>query len=149
MHTRNWIALTLCTAAIAWPLAGAALASKEPTDTGHDRVAQAATAAAKEAVRDTYDLKVVDEIPKVLKQVPPQYPDTARKRGQQGKVQVRALVKKDGIPVEVAVVAGKGVSPELDKAAVDAVSQWVFVPAQLKGKPVAVWVIIPLNFKLK
>ena len=150
MHTRNWIALTLCMAALAWPRAGTARVGEESVGTDRDRSAQAtATATAtQEAPEDTADFKIVDEIPKLVKKVPPKYPAVARKRGEQGTVFVRALVKKDGTPVMVAVASGKGVSPALDEAAVAAVKQWTFVPAKLKGKPVAVYIVVPVKFSL-
>jgi periplasmic protein TonB len=150
MHARNWIALTLCMAGLAWPCALTALAGEVPADAGRDRGTQAASAAAmQDALKDTADFKIVDEVPQVLKKVAPRYPAAARKRGDQGLVHVRALVKKDGMPIEVSVPAGQGVTPELDRAAVDAVSQWTFVPAKSKGRPVAVWVVVPVNFRLK
>jgi len=149
MHTRNWIALTFCAAALAWSLAGAAQAGEEPADNGGNRSAQATATATQEAPEDTTDFKIVDEIPKVVKRVPPKYPKAASKRGEQGMVFVRALVKKDGTPIQVAVASGKGVSPELDRAAVEAVSQWTFEPAKSKGKPVAVWIVIPVKFRLQ
>jgi protein TonB len=148
MHTRNWIVLTLCTAAIAWPLAGAAQAGEEPAGTDRNRSTQATTSATQAAPEDTADFKIVDEIPKLVKQVPPKYPKAAVKRGDQGTVYVRALVKKDGTLVMVAVAAGQGVTPDLDKAAVAAVKQWTYVPAKFKGEPVAVWVVIPVKFRL-
>jgi periplasmic protein TonB len=150
MNIRRWIALPLCAGALAWPFTGVARAGEPPADTGQDRAAQAAPAtAAQEALKDTADFKIVDEFPQVLKKVAPTYPAAARKRGDRGVVHVRALVKKDGTPIEVSVPSGQGISLELDKAAVDAVRQWTFVPAKSKGKPVAVWIVIPVNFRLK
>lgn len=141
MHTRNWIALMFIAAVLAWPWAGMAQAGEKPAATDQARAAQ-------DEPKGPDDFKSVDEMPKVLTQVPPRYPDGAREHGVQGTVQVRAWVKKNGKPVRVAVVSGKGVTPELDKAAVDAVSQWTFVPAKAKGKPVAVYIIIPVKFSL-
>jgi periplasmic protein TonB len=148
MRAWSWIAVTFCLAALAWPRAGTAQASAEPAGAERDRGAQATANAAQDEPRDTLDIKVVDEIPKVVKRVPPKYPKAALKRGEQGTVYVRALVKKDGKLVLVAVPSGKGVSPELDKAAVDAVRQWTFVPAKLKDKPVAVFIVVPVKFSL-
>jgi outer membrane biosynthesis protein TonB len=36
----------------------------------------------------------------------------------------------------------------LDEAAVDAVRQWVFAPAEKGGRPVAVIVMAPVNFRI-
>jgi len=149
MHTRNWIALTLCLATFAWPSAGMAQAGKEPADTGGNHGAEVAASATREAPEDTADFRIVDEMPKVVKRVPPKYPQAASKRGEHGTVFVRAIVKKDGTLIQVAVASGKGVSPALDKAAVAAVKQWTFEPAKSKGEPVAVWIVIPVKFSLK
>jgi protein TonB len=38
--------------------------------------------------------------------------------------------------------------PELDRAALDAVRQWEFVPASLNGTPIAVIVTVIVNFSI-
>ncbi len=145
MRNRRWFVLVLCAGAFACLLAGAARAGGAPVDAGQAPDAKAAPA----EVEGTDGMRVVDELPKMLKQVAPRYPAGARKRGEQGTVHVRALVKKDGMPTRVQVPSGKGVTPELDRAAIEAVRQWTFVPAQSEGKPVAVYVVIPVKFQLK
>lgn len=145
MGIRRWLALSLCLGALAWSCTGLAHAGGGPTGAGKDPAAQAVPA----EMEGTDGFQIVDEVPKILNKVPPRYPDGARKRGEQGIVYVRALVKKDGTTTRVEVPAGKGATPELDKAAVEAVCKWTFVPAKTKGKPVAVYVFIPVNFKLK
>jgi protein TonB len=42
----------------------------------------------------------------------------------------------------------QGVNTELDSVAIAAILQTPFVPAKRQGKPVAVWVTIPIQFKL-
>jgi protein TonB len=37
---------------------------------------------------------------------------------------------------------------ELDQAAAEAVQRWRFEPARRSGAPVAVWVLIPVEFRL-
>jgi protein TonB len=148
-HIRKWIAIALCVAAISWRCAGPAQASEVAATDGPKAESQTAATTAKEEPRKSPDFKIVDEMPKVLKQVPPEYPKAARERGDTGTVYVRALVKKDGKPTGVTVASGKGVTPELDQAAVKAVSQWTFVPAKARGKSVAVWIVVPVKFRLK
>jgi protein TonB len=89
------------------------------------------------------------EMPTVAVQVPPIYPEEARKKGIQGEVQVQILVGADGIVKEATVISNKTGSKELEKAALDAVYKWKFNPGKLEGKPVQVHVIIPIKFKLK
>ena len=38
---------------------------------------------------------------------------------------------------------------DLDQSALEAVRRWRFEPARRGGEPVAVWVIIPVEFKLQ
>jgi len=142
MIRRNEILLVLCVAALAWPCARAARAGDEPAEK------PAGVAAAEEGQQKPADIQVVDEMPKPVKRVAPKYPDAARKRGQQGIVQVSALVKTDGTTDKVKVVPGKGLAPDLDRAAVEAIRQWTFEPAVAKGKPVAVYIVVPVKFSL-
>jgi protein TonB len=86
-----------------------------------------------------------DELPEPIFTVPPTYPDAARKAGIQGTVLLKGYIRRDGTPDSVRVlrsVAG------LDSAAVESVRQWRFRPARYRGKPVAVWVAIPVKFTL-
>ncbi len=87
----------------------------------------------------------VEELPEAITKVPPVYPDTARSERVQGTVMVQALVGKDGRVKDTRVLES---IPQLDAAAVEAVRQWVFKPAQAKGSPVEIWVAIPVKFTL-
>ncbi len=88
----------------------------------------------------------VEQLPELIQRTAPSYPETARLAGIDGTVMVQALVGRDGRVKETRIVQS---IPILDEAAVQAVRQWVFVPAKLKGKPVAVWVGAPVKFSLK
>ena len=134
MKTR-WFVAAACAAVLAWPAATAVRA-----ETG-DEARPAAT-------EDTTHFQAVDELPQVLTKVPPKYPESARKRGQTGTVYVRALVNEQGRTGKVSVIPGKGLAPDLDKAAVEAIRQWTFVPAKVKGKPVEIYITIPVKFRL-
>lgn len=90
----------------------------------------------------------VDVMPKVLTAAI-DYPAEAKQRGEQGLVHVKALVGKDGRVTEVTVEPGQTVPPVLAQAAVAAVRQWTFEPGRSGGEPVAVWITVPVNFKLK
>ena len=59
-----------------------------------------------------------------------------------------ALVNKRGLPAKVTVLPGKGLAPDLDKAAILALRQWEFEPAKAKGKPVEIHITIPVKFLL-
>jgi len=80
-------------------------------------------------------------------QVRPPYPAAARQRGIQGMTLLRVHVETDGRVGDVAVQQSAG-HAELDRAASDAVRQWRFEPAHNDAGPIAMWVLIPVEFRL-
>jgi protein TonB len=88
----------------------------------------------------------VSKKPKVINQVPPTYPDLARRAGIEGQVVCQIIVGTDGRVKEATVV--KSV-PMLDDAALSAVRQWVFSPGEQRDRKVQVKMIVPVQFKLK
>lgn len=90
--------------------------------------------------------EVKETLPEATLKVPPAYPDSARKAGIEGTVMVKALVGKDGIVMRVEIENGVA---GLDAAALSAVKQWKFKPATADGQPRAVWVVVPVMFRLK
>ena len=64
----------------------------------------------------------------------------------QGKVEMRAVVLRDGQVGLVEVV--KSLDPELDRQAVIALRQWEFKPGTRDGKPVAVRITTEMSFVL-
>jgi len=84
--------------------------------------------------------------PEAIKQVPAKYPPDAKKDNVQGTVWLKTLVDEEGRVAKVDIQ--KSEAEVLNQAAVDAVKQWLFKPAIMKGKPVAVWVSIPFRFVL-
>ncbi len=79
---------------------------------------------------------------------PPSYPETARRRGNQGRVIVRVNVSADGEPLALSVARSSGYTT-LDEAAIAAVRQWRFVPARRFGQPVAAEAEVPIVFRLE
>jgi len=77
---------------------------------------------------------------------PPRYPPSALRRGDRGTVVVRVEVDAGGKPAGVALVRRSG-SRDLDRAAMEAVREWRFQPAQRDGHPVAGSLEIPFDFK--
>jgi len=82
----------------------------------------------------------------VLKKVPPEYPETAKKAHIQGQVVLRAIIGKDGDVESLQIISGH---PQLVPAAIDAVKQWKYRPYLQEGKPVEVETEIDVNFTLK
>ncbi|HEX8537400.1 MAG TPA: TonB family protein, partial [Cystobacter sp.] len=98
---------------------------------------------------EALELKQVARAPEVLAQVKPRYPRRAKADGIEGLVLVRIIIGTDGRvePEHTRVIRSV---PELDAAAISAVSQWRFSPAiGRQGRPVRVIVEIPVQFSLK
>lgn len=89
------------------------------------------------------DYVYVEELPEAIHRVPPEYPASASAKGLVGTVMVQVLLGKDGLVKDVRVVRS---IPELDALAIEAVKKWRFKPALAKGKPVEVWVGVPIKF---
>ncbi len=87
----------------------------------------------------------VQELPEAVARVAPAYPTVAREKGISGTVMVQALVGSDGGVHDTRVVKR---IPLLDAAAEASVRQWRFKPARANGRPVSVWVAIPVQFTL-
>lgn len=77
----------------------------------------------------------------------PGYPLAARRRGQEGTVNIEALVSRDGRAVETNVKTSSGVA-DLDESALTAVRHWRFVPAKRGDEPIEAWVTVPIRFQL-
>lgn len=88
---------------------------------------------------------IVDELPQAIKKVSPVYPKAALESRIEGTVLLQVMVGTDGLVKNMRVVKS---IPPLDRAAEDAVRRLVFKPALARGKPVAVWVAVPVKFTL-
>lgn len=77
----------------------------------------------------------------------PEYPILSRRRGEEGKVVLRALINPKGRPDQVEIQTSSG-SVRLDEAARQAVQRAVFKPHMEDGKAVAVYAIVPIKFQL-
>ena len=126
----------------------AVLAKALPDDLRLDAIVPCTALKAAPAEKGTADSQFVylEELPEAIRKVPPDYPDDARNNGVQGEVDVQALIGKTG-EVERTIVLNS--VPALDGSAVRAVEQWQFRPALSNGKPVAVWVAIPVRVTLR
>ena len=82
-----------------------------------------------------------------LKNPPPDYPTLSRRIGEQGRVLLRVLVSEQGTPQSVELESGSGFN-RLDKAAMDAVKKWRFIPARKGSQAVSAYVLVPLKFSL-
>ena len=83
-----------------------------------------------------------------LRNPPPRYPVSARRRGEQGTVLLKVLVTREGAAASIDLEKSSG-SAALDQAALDAVKSWRFVPARRGGQPVEAHVLVPIVFRLE
>ncbi|MDR2091772.1 MAG: energy transducer TonB [Azoarcus sp.] len=78
----------------------------------------------------------------------PDYPAQSRAQGEQGVVSLLIRVSAEGRTSAVALHKTSG-HERLDKAAMEAVWRWRFVPARQGGRPVVGAVIVPIRFNLR
>ena len=83
--------------------------------------------------------------PEMRHTVAPKYPEQARKDKVSGKVFLKFKVNVNGSVSDVTVLKGEEV---FRRAAIEAVEQFRFKPAEQDGQPVAVWMTLPVTFSL-
>jgi TonB family protein len=89
----------------------------------------------------------VEELPRPVHQVKPEYPELPQRAGVEGTVGVYVMVGKDGRVIQ-AELDEKQQVPMLNEAALAAARQWVFTPGLANGHPVVCWTRIPFRFRL-
>jgi protein TonB len=87
-----------------------------------------------------------DQPPVVVKRVYPVYPEMARQAELEGVVLLKVAIDEFGQVKEVLVLQSVD---GLDEAALDAIYQWQFKPAEQRGVPVPVWFAVPIRFSLR
>jgi TonB family protein len=80
---------------------------------------------------------------KLIKRVPPEYPEEARQKAIHGTVVLNVVLHKDGSVTVQNVAEG---DPILSPAAIKAVRQWRYTPTVLNGQPVEVQTKITVVF---
>lgn len=85
------------------------------------------------------------QMAKLVKQVIPLYPPLARNARIYGVVHLVGIIGKDGTIRNLQLIDGH---PLLARAALDAVSQWIYKPTLLSGEPVEVICPIDVTFTL-
>jgi TonB family protein len=88
-------------------------------------------------------------LPRVLKEVKPQYTPEAMKAKIQGSVWLSIVVLPSGDVGDVRVTRSLDTEYGLDNEAIKAAGQWKFQPGTKDGKPVPVQVTLELTFTLK
>jgi periplasmic protein TonB len=98
-------------------------------------------------VRAKIPLRVGGDVkaPRCIRKVEPLYPALAKDTRLQGQVVIDAVIDEQGIIVEMRVVSGH---PLLVPSALDAVRKWKYEPTYLNGQPIAVDLVVTVNFQL-
>lgn len=91
----------------------------------------------------------VEVEPKVITKVLAKYPELARKANVEGIVYLDLLVDKEGRVRDIQILKASGSNVGFEEAALEAIKQWTFSPAIQNGKPVAVWMSLPIKFEVK
>jgi TonB family protein len=84
--------------------------------------------------------------PVVLRSVDPEFTEQARQANFQGSVTLALIIDASGNPQNVRVTRHLGMG--LDEKAVAAVQQYKFKPAMYQGHPVAVQIVVDVDFRL-
>ena len=85
-----------------------------------------------------------DREPEPVIQPDPKYPEEALASNLEGTVYTKMWV--DALGKVDLVIVTKSDNEVFNNAAMDAGRRWVFKPALLNGKPVAVWITVPFRF---
>lgn len=85
--------------------------------------------------------------PSPIRKVDPKYPPTLINEHVEGEVVVYAVIRRDGSVDSIQLV--RGLDDELDKNAMNALSQWKFRPATRQGEPVDLEAIIHIPFRAR
>ena len=89
-----------------------------------------------------------DLAPRAKTAIKPIYPEIAQEAGIEGVVVVQAFIDERGRVKETLILKGVP-NTGLDEAAMDAIRKTKFHPAEQRERPVAVWISIQVNFRLK
>ena len=85
------------------------------------------------------------EMASLISKVPPIYPKAAIDAHVEGTVKLHTVIDTDGKVIEATLVSGPAM---LVQASIDAVKQWRFKPALLKGVPAQVECVFDVSFHL-
>jgi len=88
-------------------------------------------------------------LPRILREVKPQYTSDAMRAKIQGAVLLQCTVRPDGSVTDIQVVRSLDPTFGLDNEAVKAARQWRFSPGTRMGQPVSVQITIELSFTLR
>ncbi len=83
---------------------------------------------------------------KLIRKVNPEYPESAKQEGVEGRVILDVTVSERGSVSDIQVVSG---NPLLNDAAIEAVKQWQYSPTTVNGEAVPVTTTVTVIFAMK
>lgn len=95
-----------------------------------------------------FTLGQLDTPPAVIRQVRPEYPPEAQRRGIEGRVTVRLIVDTEGKPTQCAVQSAQPAGV-FEKSALKAAGAMRFTPGRTKGRAVRTLVLLPFDYRLR
>lgn len=91
----------------------------------------------------------VEKMPTFVNQIKPTYPEIAKRAGIEGLVVVNVLIGKDGKPIKTKIMKKKPADSDIfDKAAISALMKSSYTPGIQNGRPIKVWLTVPMRFRL-
>jgi protein TonB len=97
---------------------------------------------------EAYEMGQTDVPPALRRQVRPGMPVRAQEEEVEGKVIVRFLVDERGRTSNIRVIKENPLGYGFAAKALEAISQYEFDPAKLRGIPVKIWVVQEIEFQL-
>jgi TonB family protein len=88
-------------------------------------------------------------VPRVIREVRPNYTSDAMRAKVQGVVMLECVVRPDGSVTDIQVIRSLDPTFGLDQEAIKAAKQWRFTPGTRMGEPVPVLISIELTFTLR
>lgn len=81
-----------------------------------------------------------DEPPRLIRRVDPEFPDSPEAHGLSGEMALQVTTGPAGRAAEVKILTPR--SPDVDRAVLEAVRQWVYEPVFIEGRPRGVIFIV-------
>lgn len=126
----------------------AAQPAKQPTTVATTSSASTQTSAAGSAASDNVKETAPIFNAAYLSNPEPVYPRISQELEEEGRVLLRVTVSENGQPMNISLARSSGFS-RLDKAAMDTVKRWRFVPAKRGEQAIVATVQVPIDFKLR
>ena len=90
----------------------------------------------------------VEQMPEMIYEEVPVYPELAKNAGIEGKVWIKSLINKKGEVVKAMIFKSSDSKVGFDESALNAAYKCKFTPAIQNKQPVAVWITYKVSFVL-